>query len=293
MASSTERIMDASSLPPMPNRESGEPRPPRAPLDLSWGSPEERERDGGRKPASPRGQGPVLEWFRSTRRDAIYGGIFMFLFGVGFLTLRDWGLGWARVWWLWVLVVLFTLPVAIGLGRDRLAAGADWFSRTRSWVRTYELTSVRLVKAWGSDELELRDAHGGKVSVSLTNIQQKPRLWDLVYNGILHSVHSGRALTNQLARERLKLPAGSSAEAEPSGPTRSSRPMSKASRTVHVVLTIVAFVAGIFALTIALGFVVTGDALEGGSGIGAFVFLVLVGCGLFGASFWLKRRMER
>jgi len=36
-------------------------------------------------------------------------------------------------------------------------------------------------------------------------IQQNPELWNLVYNGIRHSVHRGGAETNRRALDRLQL----------------------------------------------------------------------------------------
>jgi hypothetical protein len=43
------------------------------------------------------------------------------------------------------------------------------------------------------------------VSIKIINIQDNPDLWNLVYNGILHSVHHGGATANERARQRLHL----------------------------------------------------------------------------------------
>jgi hypothetical protein len=48
-----------------------------------------------------------------------------------------------------------------------------------------------------------------EVAVFTGEVQQNQRLWDLLYNGILHSVVAGGAETNRIARRALKLPAPS------------------------------------------------------------------------------------
>jgi len=85
-----------------------------------------------------------------------------------------------------------------------MSAGADWYKYGRRYVKTYELTSVKVKGTPGSWALDLRDAEGRKVWTQLWRIQQNPRLWDLVYNGIRHSVCNG-AETNRRALDRLQL----------------------------------------------------------------------------------------
>jgi len=83
-------------------------------------------------------------------------------------------------------------------------AGANWYKYGRRYVKIYELTSVKVKGTPGSWALDLRDAEGRKVWTELDPIPQNPRLWDLVYNGIRHSVRNG-AETNQRALDRLQL----------------------------------------------------------------------------------------
>jgi len=124
----------------------------------------------------------------------------------GFLTLKDWGIDWMTHWTLWLTVMIISGLAALATwSSDDMEAGADWFSYGKTWVKTYELTEVKLSKAWGADDLEFKDAVGHEVSISILDIQNNPELWDLVYNGILHSMHYGGATANQRARDRLQL----------------------------------------------------------------------------------------
>jgi len=159
-----------------------------------------------RVPAVPEGQGPVLEWFQTTTRDSLIAGILVAVLVAAIFTLKDWGFGWISVWWLWIFVVACPLIFYLYGRGERLAAGADWYKYGRRYVKTYELTSVKVqgTSAGAAWDLDLEDSSGRKLTTQLGVIQQNPRLWDLVYNGILHSVRNG-AETNRRAVERLQL----------------------------------------------------------------------------------------
>jgi hypothetical protein len=198
-----------AALPPMPDRRTGRPRPPQAPLETSWGRPDKAKRempDRAKVPAPPEGKGPTLEWFQLSRVDRVLPGIYCALAVVVFLSIKDLGIGWMRVWWLWIFA-LICLPVyyLIMGRRSRISAGADWLAHGRDWVDIYRLAWVNVTKAWGSPGLELTDNQGRRVSTSLGEIQRNTALWDLVYNGILHSIHRGNATVNDLARTKLRL----------------------------------------------------------------------------------------
>jgi hypothetical protein len=124
----------------------------------------------------------------------------MFAILVGYMTLRDWGIGWMLSRWLWLTNIIISLLTGIVIRHsDAMEAGADWFKYGKSWVRIYELTVVKLDKAWGSDRLELKDSGDREVWIKIADIQNNPDLWNLVYNGILHSVHRGGAVVNERA----------------------------------------------------------------------------------------------
>nr|WP_242687650.1 hypothetical protein [Actinopolyspora sp. BKK2] len=109
-------------------------------------------------------------------------------------------------WWLWLFVVLSPVPFLFVGGAIRISAGADWLRYGKNgFVSTYELTAVKITTGGASRHLVLEDKHGNSMDVQLTNLQMNRELWDLVYNGILHSVRGNGAETNKLARTFLDL----------------------------------------------------------------------------------------
>lgn len=124
-----------------------------------------------------------------------------------YMTAESWGFGWMESRGLWAYVIFATaLPVLILFRRaGALAAGAVWFRYRRKWVKTYELVEVKLDGAGSSTTLVLKDTDDRRLSLGLKELQSNPDLWDLVYNGILHSVHNGGAVVDERARERLRL----------------------------------------------------------------------------------------
>jgi len=133
-------------------------------------------------------------------------GIFVAVLVATGMTFKYWSFDWMRVWWLWMFIVACP-PIFYLYGRDeRLAAGADWYQYGRRFIRTYELTSVQVkgTSAGAAWDLDLEDSDGRNVTTQLGRILQNPRLGELVYNGIRHSVRNG-AETNQRALDRLQL----------------------------------------------------------------------------------------
>lgn len=112
-----------------------------------------------------------------------------------------------RLWWLWVLI-LGPIPLIVrDSNRDRtMAAGARWFKYRSSWLEIYDLVEVRMMVSGWTHDLWLTDSEGRRVHVPISSIQVNPRLWALVYNGILHSAHAREIKTNRLARKDLYLP---------------------------------------------------------------------------------------
>ena len=84
------------------------------------------------------------------------------------------------------------------------AAGAEWFFHGGRWVRQYELTSVKVKMRFSLRYLRMTDRGGRTVTTFLGDLQTNQELWDLVYNGIRHSVAAG-AETNWVARRALEL----------------------------------------------------------------------------------------
>lgn len=192
-------------LPPMPDRESGIPRPPHAPLWPSW-QPGESETDARYRPEAPPAQGSVLEFFKSSRRKALeIGCLGVLVVGVA-MTLIWRGFEWMTVWPMWLLV-LSPVPLWLLFRRvEIIAAGADWLLWKKKWVRTYDLAKAKLSPRGAQFNLILIDREGRKLSIPWLQLCYNRALWDLVYNGILHSAHNGPFTSNREARSTLQLP---------------------------------------------------------------------------------------
>lgn len=195
-------------LPPKPDPATGQPRPPAAPLDASWGHGHRRRTNRTKaSPVPPPGQGPSLAW-TSRSWEGVFGGAgFLGLLVGGVLTLKYGGFGWVVDWMNWLaILILSTLGVLFTVwGDGGLAAGADWLRFHKEWVNTYGLVDVKLGVSRSRDTLVLRDNESREFSMGLKMLQDNPEIWDLVYNGMLHSVHYGGAAVNDRARERLLL----------------------------------------------------------------------------------------
>jgi hypothetical protein len=197
--------MDIVALPPKPDPHDGRPRPPHAPVQVRNTKPANRlERGEHKVPQPPAGEGPVLEWFYPDRTTRLIAGLLLPLLGATLYTLQDGGFGWTSSPLLWIILLPWPF-VVFWLGRYRLSAGADWLAYNKSFVKTYELVSVKVILNHTAPTLEVKDSHGNNVHVQINRLQQNPDLWDLVYNGLLHSVHVGKAEVNERAREYLQL----------------------------------------------------------------------------------------
>lgn len=201
----------ALRLPPKPDPLTGEPRPPATPL-RHGGPRSEPESDVRRRPPPPAGEGPVLEWFELSRRSFVKGIAAIVVFGAILGSVAEAGLDWmteigsAGPYWGFTafLIVLF-----VGSNRARVVtAGAEWLrTGRRRYVRTYELVRLVVKLDRGSRYLTLTDLKGHVAHMDLGTIQENPRLWDLVYNGILHSVHLRPVEADRETRAALDLPA--------------------------------------------------------------------------------------
>lgn len=109
-------------------------------------------------------------------------------------------------WWLWLFPLASGILITLSTGPDSCWAGADWVARGKTWVNTYELTSIRVVHDESRRKLRLVDSAGQLVNLPLQAVQGNQDLWDLVYNGILHSSKERDTDINALARHSLRLP---------------------------------------------------------------------------------------
>ncbi|MBK0867418.1 hypothetical protein INP57_11405 [Saccharopolyspora sp. HNM0986] len=163
--------------------------------------------DLSKAPAAPEGEGPLLAWFKSSRWRALQltaWGVPIFLLGV--TILQGFSIEWMKFWQLWALILLF-LAGLYGLQRKvECAVGAEWLKVGKTWVRLYELVEVKAKHRSNAIYLDFEDSSGRWVMVRAHDLQGSRDLWDLVYNGILHSVIANGAATNGLVHKAFKVP---------------------------------------------------------------------------------------
>lgn len=197
--------MDIASLPPKPDIQTGQPRPPHAPLEAGNEQPgHRREAAKSKVPQPPTAEGPLLEWFYPDRTTRLISGLFLSFLGLVVYTVKDWGFSWVTNPWLWLIVAPWPFTFLV-IGVSRTSAGADWLKHNKSFIKTYDLTSVQVKIGGAAHYLDAKDSHGNTIYAQVNDLQQNHELWDLVYNGLLHSVHAGKAETNKRAREYLRL----------------------------------------------------------------------------------------
>jgi hypothetical protein len=107
---------------------------------------------------------------------------------------------------MWLVVLLGIILIHGAERRMKVSAGAEWLQRRRSWVRTYELRRVTAHSTPSGIEIRLADLGGRELSVLSDEIQRDRYMWDLVYNGIMHSVIAGGAETNNLLHRAFQVP---------------------------------------------------------------------------------------
>ena len=200
--------MTAGKLPPKPDPITGLPRPPAAPLRNTWGRGYRGPTDRATKPpVPPPGQGPALEWTSKPWNEFLFGITFLAILSIVTLTLRFGGLEWATHWVVWlVMIILSTLGTLwVIWAWSGLTAGADWVRYGREWVKTYELIEIKMGGSHAKNMLILKDKNGRDFSLSLLILQGIPDLWNLIYNGMLHSAYYGGAAVDELARQKLRL----------------------------------------------------------------------------------------
>lgn len=97
-------------------------------------------------------------------------------------------------WWVWLVAILAGVGIYFSTKRSWCAAGADWFMFQKSWVKTYELAEIKTRFFSNTIYVYLTDADGRKVEAPIHIIQGDRLIWDLLYNGIRHSIAKGAEL---------------------------------------------------------------------------------------------------
>lgn len=204
--------LGAAHLPPKPDAETGQPFPPHAPAYAAKpkGSPDtdpDRDNSSAARLRPPAGQGPTLVSYQASRAKALRLSIYAYIvIMLGIFIVRGFATDWMHFWWIWVAMAAGAALVYPIVLKEGSAAGAEWVMMAKAWVRTYELTSVKAYTYSNTLNLHLVDRDGRTLKTAIDRLQDDRRIWDLAYNGILHSVVEGGADTNQLARKSLRLP---------------------------------------------------------------------------------------
>lgn len=198
------RYMSPSELPVRPDAGTGLPRPPHAPSYLAGETSGDRDIAHALDP--PPNQGPVLVWYRENRRGSLGTVIFAVALIVAVATIGH-GLLWMQYWFMWVFIgFIGALAYCLTMGTDEYAAGADWLASKHSWVQTYDLVKVTCSANFGNLSLNLRDFEGHGLEAHVSDLTGDHEMWDLIYNGILHSVIAGGAETNGQLHMSLQVP---------------------------------------------------------------------------------------
>jgi hypothetical protein len=195
-------------LPPKPDPQTGQPRPPAAPLVESMGKEPERSRETNtkRKPKPPEGRGPVLEWYQPRSGPILISAVVVALGIVALAALQNWTMQGLLAWYVWPWPIAFVVIIYFKFRRRVIAAGADWYFDGKHWVDTYDLKQVKVNTGPGRLDLVLRDRSGRVTVTTCLVIEANRQLWDLVYNGVVNSAQDHHVETNDVARQYLHLP---------------------------------------------------------------------------------------
>lgn len=148
----------------------------------------------------------MLEWSQGTRKVAWQATFAGWILIAVALTLMN-GFAWMTAWPVWLYVPAWWWAMFRVVKLKWLAAGSVWVQTRWSWVNVYELTRIRFTVNGVNRVLRLEDSAGREVDpLDLRDVQANPAMWDLVYNGILHSVASGNCDISEKARAVLRLP---------------------------------------------------------------------------------------
>ncbi|MEV0947127.1 hypothetical protein [Rhodococcus sp. NPDC049939] len=193
---------------PIPDPQTGEPRPPTAPRrESSANVATPTDRTPTKPPPAPEDLGPTLEWSQFEPKRRTQAAVALPALIAAFATVKEGGFGWVDHWFPWIWMVLMGAFMYWRTGQEWMAAGAVWVQDGPFWVNTYELVRIRFSVDGLNRVLRIEDSEGRKIhSFGLRDVQSNPQMWNLVYNGILHSVASGNCDISRKARKVLQIP---------------------------------------------------------------------------------------
>jgi hypothetical protein len=163
---------------------------------------------------SPPGMGPPVVHYRESRRAGfghytLFFALLVLLFTIMSLSSGD-GLRMLTYWPIVALIIITPYMMTAPLSYRTVSAGADWFAWTPSkrwwtpwtpqphYIKTYQLTKIDgYTPTWSRPHLRLRDADGHELDAAISLYQGDRRAWDLLANGVLHSVADGATITHE------------------------------------------------------------------------------------------------
>ena len=111
-----------------------------------------------------------------------------------------------KYWQPWIVLPLIMIAIYSVQRTVECSVGAEWLKVGKTWVRLYELTKITAKHRSSAIHIDFKDSAGREVMVQANDLQNDRDMWDLVYNGILHSVIVGGAKTNGLLHSSLRVP---------------------------------------------------------------------------------------
>lgn len=223
----SERLSNKSftELPPKPNPQTGEPFPPEAPYYAGPDLPEGQERKPmtgapPRQANPPEGLGPALAWRRYGAKEGVRGYLWalaILIVGITIVVFLQYHeFDWFLSWQIWLIITIGAYLMADPLARQTISAGADWvqWKRRPKWyqrrrdrgtfLRIYRLTKIEGYGAGAVLYVRIVDEDGRGIDRTRTELHPDRRIWDLMYNGIQHSIANGCEI-NSLAIQMLHL----------------------------------------------------------------------------------------
>jgi hypothetical protein len=214
-----------AELPPKPDPETGQPFPPEAPTYTgpSLRPGQERAPMAGTPPRgakAPDEMGRPLVWRVYGAKEGLRGLLFTLIIAAILIALpslmRGQGFEAWTYWQMWVIAFVGAWLMADPMERRTVSAGADWIQWNRrpkwyqsrrdrtNYLKFYRLAEIEGYAAGAVLYLRMRDEDGRGIDRIRAELQSDRRIWDLVYNGILHSVANGAEI-NRSAIEMLRL----------------------------------------------------------------------------------------
>lgn len=194
----------APELPPQPDPNSGEPRPPRAPVPRHEATRTSRAR---RTPEPPDGRGPtpVMAHYREQARYALLDALkATATFAIFLVVLNVVGSATEIVWIAYPVTGIYFLGFLLFRQRELVSCGVEWVQHNHHWIHgTYELDRIdHAYDARGKQPQLVLDKHVHRVKLSVDILGSNQELWDYIHLALRHSAVNGAEIT-ATAREQL------------------------------------------------------------------------------------------